>query len=440
MRPSVPRAAFSLSASVGNRPPAHSQYAFASSHLMNATGSSACRPQSGSGGSGRPVLAANRLYRSTVNGSLSIRNVDTSTVCGSGAPSVSRFPIRNSPSGTRTMIAPSRTRRYSSNPSAFFPSGVRVGCDGEPLPAPPGVTATVLPRTTDTPRLTTGPDAPATRPSRCPTGPLASTRPPSAPVRPATPPSSSTSDPGAASMTATAPYSVPPSRPAHPARMRTNTSCTPSFSRPPASTATGTTYSSPGSSRVPRRSLTGAPYCGFPSCVCPVSCLVVNVTKTCAAPTGPGSIAPESHPTTAVTSSISTGAAPEDAPALPPNAPAPQRTASPSVLHAAYVRGVPALLACTTSHDSTGPTFRFATVSTRTSNRRVTAPSSGAAATPGNDAATSHAATSSGSDLPPRFACTLDHPRKKRQTGRSFGRPACRPDGSVLYPASSSAR
>ena len=36
--PSVPRAAFSRSASVGSRPPAHSQYAFASSHVTKTAG------------------------------------------------------------------------------------------------------------------------------------------------------------------------------------------------------------------------------------------------------------------------------------------------------------------------------------------------------------------------------------------------------------------
>ena len=77
VRASVPRAAFSHSASVGSRPPAQAQNADASSQSTNVTGWSGGAGQCG--GAAAPVSATKRSYCSFVTGVRASSNASTST-------------------------------------------------------------------------------------------------------------------------------------------------------------------------------------------------------------------------------------------------------------------------------------------------------------------------------------------------------------------------
>src|SRR5512137_1463223 len=69
-----PRAAYSHSASVGRRPPAHLQYATASAQVTVWTGSSSPCSEGGEERIPRRVASAKRRYCATVTGVIIIRN------------------------------------------------------------------------------------------------------------------------------------------------------------------------------------------------------------------------------------------------------------------------------------------------------------------------------------------------------------------------------
>src|SRR5207245_5220179 len=104
-----PRAAFSHSASVGSRAPAHAANAPASVHDRPTTGwrGSGKAASAQKGGGGVPVAAMNSAKSALVAGVSAIKKLSTQTTCAGrshGWPSPQ--PIRNDPAGTRAKCTP----------------------------------------------------------------------------------------------------------------------------------------------------------------------------------------------------------------------------------------------------------------------------------------------------------------------------------------------